>query len=106
MFYKRKVDYTLYLVANDKWFPSVLDVYHQVEQALLNGTTVVQLRKKPFDTGASVERAKRIHEPIQNYSVPLIINDGADVKLAYYVEVMHIGKEDMDSLARKNDWKQ
>lgn len=102
MFERSKVDYTLYLVTNDELVPPDLDFYGQVEQALRNGTTLVQLREKELDTGVFIEKAKKIHELTQKYGVPLLINDRIDVALAVDAEGVHIGQGDMDpALARK-----
>jgi thiamine-phosphate pyrophosphorylase len=42
-----------------------------------------------------VEEAKRIKKLLEQYKVPLIINDRVDVALACRAEGVHIGQEDM-----------
>lgn len=102
VFDKAKVDYSVYLVTNNELVPEGLTIYDQVEKALQNGTTVVQLREKKLDTGAFITRAERIHELTKKYNVPLIINDRVDVALAIDAEGVHVGQDDMNPvLVRK-----
>lgn len=99
---KSKVDYSVYLVTNNELIPKGLTIYDQVEKALKNGVTIVQLREKELDTGAFIERAKKVHELTKKYNVPLIINDRVDVALAVDAEGVHVGQDDMDAvLVRK-----
>lgn len=99
---KAGIDYSLYLVTNNGLIPKGLDIYQQVERALQNGASVVQLREKELDTGDFIKRAEKIHELTQKYNVPLIINDRVDVAIAINAEGVHIGQTDMDPvLVRK-----
>lgn len=99
MFDKQKVDYSLYLVTNNELVPEGLTIYNQVEKALANGVTIVQLREKELDTGAFIERAKKIHELTKKWDVPLIINDRVDVAMAVDAEGVHVGQDDMDPVS-------
>ncbi|ODV59355.1 bifunctional hydroxyethylthiazole kinase/thiamine-phosphate diphosphorylase, partial [Ascoidea rubescens DSM 1968] len=95
-------DYTLYLVTDSGLIPEGLTIYDQVEAALRNGVTIVQLREKTLETKDFIERANKIHELTLKYKVPLIINDRVDVLLACGAEGLHIGQDDMDPIvARK-----
>ena len=55
----------------------------------------MQLREKNVSTRFFVEEAKRIKKLLEQYKVPLIINDRVDVALACCAEGVHIGQEDM-----------
>ncbi|GMM28508.1 bifunctional hydroxyethylthiazole kinase/thiamine-phosphate diphosphorylase [Martiniozyma asiatica (nom. inval.)] len=90
-----KLDYTLYLVTNSDIVPEGLNFYEQVEKALQNGVTIVQLREKNMDTDAFIDRAQKVHEITKKYNVPLIINDRVDVALAIDAEGVHVGQDDM-----------
>ena len=66
-----------------------------VIQAVKGGAAYVQLREKDVSTRFFVEEAKRIKNILEQYRVPLIINDRVDVALACGAEGVHIGQEDM-----------
>jgi thiamine-phosphate pyrophosphorylase len=66
-----------------------------VIQAVKGGAAYVQLREKNVSTRFFVEEAKRIKKLLEQYRVPLIINDRVDVALACGAEGVHIGQEDM-----------
>jgi thiamine-phosphate pyrophosphorylase len=66
-----------------------------VIQAVKGGAAYVQLREKDISTRLFVEEAKRIKKLLEQYRVPLIINDRVDVALACGAEGVHIGQEDM-----------
>ena len=66
-----------------------------VIEAVKGGAAYVQLREKDVSTRFFVEEAKRIKKLLEQYRVPLIINDRVDVALACGAEGVHIGQEDM-----------
>ena len=102
MWNKSNIDYSVYLVTNNELVPQGLTIYDQVEKSLQNGTTIVQLREKELDTGAFIDRARKIHALTKKYGVPLIINDRVDVAMAIDAEGVHVGQDDMDPvLVRK-----
>jgi thiamine-phosphate pyrophosphorylase len=63
--------------------------------AVRGGAAYVQMREKNVSTHFFVKEAKRIKKILEQYSVPLIINDRVDVALACGAEGVHIGQEDM-----------
>jgi thiamine-phosphate pyrophosphorylase len=66
-----------------------------VLQAVKGGAAYVQLREKDISTLFFVEEARRIKKLLEQYKIPLIINDRVDVALACGAEGVHIGQEDM-----------
>ena len=66
-----------------------------VIQAVKGGAAYVQLREKDVSTRFFLEEAKRIKKLLEQYKVPLIINDRVDIALACGAEGVHIGQEDM-----------
>ena len=74
----------------------------RVEQALLGGVTLLQLREKEKSTREYIELAEKVHTLAKNYNVPLIIDDRVDVALAVDAEGVHVGASDMPvATARK-----
>ncbi|KAI5958311.1 THI6 [Candida theae] len=96
------VDYSLYLVTDSTMIPSTSTFLKQVEDAVNNGATLVQLREKEISTLDFIERAKQVHKLTKPKNVPLIINDRVDVALAVDAEGVHVGQDDMPAtLVRK-----
>lgn len=73
-----------------------------VEQAILGGCTVVQLREKDCSTLDFYNTAVKIKEVTSHYNVPLIINDRIDIALAVDADGVHVGQSDIPAkIARK-----
>ncbi len=75
---------------------------YRVEQALIGGATLLQLREKEKSTREYICLAEKVHTIAKRYDVPLIIDDRVDVALAVDAEGVHVGQSDMPvALARK-----
>lgn len=73
-----------------------------VEQAILGGCTIVQLREKDCSTLDFYNTAVKIKEVTSHYNVPLIINDRIDIALAVDADGVHVGQSDIPAkIARK-----
>jgi len=90
---KPNIDYTLYLVT-DKELMVADSIEVCVEQAILGGCTVVQLREKTASSHEFYKTALRVREVTNRLGVPLIINDRIDIALAVDADGIHIGQED------------
>ena len=66
-----------------------------MEQAILGGVTVVQLREKHADMEAFLALAREVKSVTDRYQVPLIINDNLEVALAVDAAGIHVGQEDL-----------
>ena len=98
---KLDVDYTLYLVT-DQTLMSTPDLYSAVEQAILGGCTMVQLREKDCASLDFYNMAREIKALTDSHNIPLIINDRIDIALSVNASGVHIGQSDIPaSVARK-----
>lgn len=98
---KQNIDYTLYLVTDRKLI-STESLKTAVEQAILGGCTLIQLREKDCSSLEFFETAMSIKEITDRYMIPLIINDRIDIALAIDAAGVHIGQRDIPaSIARK-----
>jgi thiamine-phosphate pyrophosphorylase len=98
---KPKIDYTLYLVT-DRDLMSTKTLEAAVEQAILGGCTVVQLREKSASSLEFYQNALNVKAITDKYKVPLIINDRVDIALAIEAAGVHVGQSDLPaSLVRK-----
>jgi len=91
---KHNVDYTLYLVT-DRELMAADSIEECVEQAVLGGCTVVQLREKISSSKEFFHTASRVREITTRLGVPLIINDRADIAVAVDADGLHIGQDDL-----------
>ena len=97
----RKFDSSLYFITDSTNY-SEEEFLYRVEQALLGGVTLLQLREKEKSTREYIELAEKVHELTKRYNVPLIIDDRVDVALAVDAEGVHVGASDMPvATARK-----
>lgn len=98
---KQEVDYSLYLVT-DRSLTLGRDLLFIIEEAILGGVTVIQLREKSCSSRKFYDVAKEVSLLTKRYGIPLIINDRLDIALAVEAEGLHIGQSDLPySVARK-----
>ncbi len=89
-----KLDFSLYLVT-DRGLMSTQTLTEAVEQAILGGCTMVQLREKESSSLEFYEQAQEVKQITDRYGVPLIINDRVDIALAVEAAGIHIGQNDL-----------
>ncbi|WP_019518579.1 thiamine phosphate synthase [Faucicola boevrei] len=91
----QKNPYQLYLVADQNCLPKDTSLIDAVEQAILGGVSIVQLREKTADTRTFYQQAVAIKTRCQLHDVPLLINDRLDIALAIGADGVHLGQSDM-----------
>lgn len=98
-----KPDYLLYLVTDRECIrKGNLTLYEAVEQAILGGCSMVQLRETDISSADFYDAAERMKRITDRYGVPLIVNNRADIALAVGAAGVHIGQRDIPvSPARK-----
>lgn len=84
----------LYAVTDRAWTGNKT-LYEQIKEALENGVTCVQLRKKNLDEASFIEEAKKICVLCRQYNTPFIVNDNVNVAIASNADGIHIGQDDM-----------
>lgn len=92
-----RTDYSFYLVTDPNGLPAGQTVVSQVQAAIENGATIVQIREKDAGTRDFVKVAEQIHKITKQKGIPLIINDRVDVALAIDAEGVHVGQDDMSA---------
>lgn len=92
---KSTVDYTLYLVT-DRDVLKGKDLEKAVEEAILGGTTLIQIREKNESSLEFYNIALGVKKITDKYNVPLIINDRIDIALAVDAAGVHIGQSDLN----------
>ena len=98
---KPKIDYSIYLVT-DRDLMSTETLEEAVEQAIIGGCTLVQLREKDCSSLDFYHTAVKVKEITDKYNVSLLINDRLDIALAVDAAGVHVGQSDLPvSVVRK-----
>lgn len=82
--------YNLYLITSDRYSLDLL------QEAVIDGVTMVQLREKNLSTQAFIDKAFKVKEMCDENDVPLIINDNIDVAIAVDSYGLHVGQSDLN----------
>ena len=90
----KRFDSGLYFITDSTAYAEEEFLY-RVEQGLLGGATMLQLREKDKTTREYLHLAQKVHVLAQRYGVPLIIDDRLDVAMAINAEGVHLGQSDM-----------
>jgi hydroxyethylthiazole kinase/thiamine-phosphate diphosphorylase len=93
-FINKKQDYFLYGVTDcgqlhDK------KLFQVVEEAILGGMTMVQLREKKATTDEIVALGKEVKKITDKYEIPFIINDNLEAVRILGADGVHVGQEDI-----------
>ncbi len=86
-------DLSLYLVTDRSWSQGD-NFVGQVEAALQNGVSILQLREKLVEQELFVARAQELKGLSIQYQVPYIINDDVEVAVQVDADGVHIGQSD------------
>ncbi|WP_294184490.1 thiamine phosphate synthase [uncultured Clostridium sp.] len=96
-----EINYSLYLVTDRNLLKNT-NLPKAVEEAILGGVTLVQLREKSASTREFYKLALEVKKVTSHYKVPLIINDRLDIAQAVDADGVHLGQSDMPlTMARK-----
>ncbi len=88
------IDYSLYLVT-DRELMSSPTLEQAVEEAIIGGCTLVQLREKKNSSLDFYNTAVTIKQITERHAIPLIINDRVDIALAVDAAGVHVGQSDI-----------
>jgi len=95
--------YKLYLVVSEEACRG-RDILWVTEQAVKGGVDLVQLREKQKSVAEFTALAIRLKVLLDNYNVPLIINDNVEVAIAVGAHGVHVGNSDMPPSHIKQLW--
>lgn len=87
-------NFQLYVITAESNHPgrSVVEV---MEQTLIGGAQIVQLRNKTGSREEVLEQARQLRALTRKYNVPFIINDYPNIVLEVEADGVHLGQEDM-----------
>ncbi len=84
----------LYAVTDRAWLRG-MTLSQQVEQAILGGATMVQLREKDMHGDELLAEAKEICAVCHKHGVPLLIDDDVEIAKRCGADGVHVGQDDM-----------
>ncbi|XEC93424.1 thiamine phosphate synthase [Paenibacillus tarimensis] len=87
-------DFSLYVITGENYHPG-RDMIEVMEEALLGGADIVQLRDKTSSRDELLRKARQLRTLTKRFGVPLIINDYIDLALEVGADGVHLGQEDV-----------
>ncbi|WP_138752636.1 thiamine phosphate synthase [Paenibacillus sinopodophylli] len=94
-------DFRLYAITGEQFHPG-RELVEVMEQAILGGVDIIQLRDKSGDKAAIRNKAKLLRELTRKYGVTFIVNDYIDIAMEVDADGIHLGQNDVPLLeARK-----
>ncbi|UOE95739.1 thiamine phosphate synthase [Alkalihalobacillus sp. LMS39] len=87
-------EFTLYAITGEQFHPGrkMIDV---MEEAILGGADIIQLRDKKSSKREVLQKAKELRALTKKHDVLFIVNDHIDVALAVDADGIHIGQDDL-----------
>ena len=85
----------LYAVTDSRWLKGDERIASKVEQAILGGATLIQLREKDADRQSFVDDGIMCLKVCRSYGIPLIINDDVSVAKEIGADGVHLGQDDL-----------
>lgn len=94
-------DFRLYAITGEEFHPG-RDLIDVMEEAILGGVDIIQLRDKTSSRTDKLRKAKALRTLTRMYDVIFIVNDDVDLALEVEADGVHLGQGDMPLLeARK-----
>lgn len=89
-----KKDFHLYVITGEQFHPGrpYLEV---MEEAILGGADIIQLREKNKTKKELLAMAKELRDLTRKHNVLFIVNDHIDVALAVDADGIHLGQDDL-----------
>lgn len=84
----------LYAITDRAWLGG-RTLAEAVEQAILGGVSMIQLREKEMNTEELIQSGNEIKSVCNKYGVPLIINDNVEAAKKINADGVHLGQDDM-----------
>ena len=72
-------------------------LYQQTEEAILGGTTFLQIREKELNEADFEKEALELQALCKKYKIPFIVNDNVELAKKIDADGVHVGQEDMNA---------
>jgi thiamine-phosphate pyrophosphorylase len=87
-------DFRLYAITGEQFHPG-RDLIMVMEEAILGGADIIQLRDKKSSKREILQKAWELRKLTRKYGVTFIVNDYIDVALAVDADGVHLGQDDL-----------
>lgn len=87
-------EFKLYVITGEMFHPG-REMLEVMEQAIVGGTDIIQLRDKSNSKRVVLEKALGLRELTRRYGVTFIVNDHIDIALAVDADGIHLGQDDL-----------
>ncbi|MDT8861718.1 thiamine phosphate synthase [Alkalihalobacillus sp. MEB130] len=87
-------NFRLYAITGEE-FHQGRDVVEVMEEAILGGVDIIQLRDKTSSKREVLKKARALRELTKKHDVLFIVNDHIDVALAVDADGIHVGQDDL-----------
>ena len=88
-------DLRLYVITDRSVLKKDMAMAEAVEEAILGGATIVQLREKHLEGEELLNEAVSVQKVCRKYKVPFIINDNVELAKKIDADGVHVGQSDM-----------
>lgn len=87
-------NFRLYAITGEQFHPG-RDLIEVMEEAILGGVDIIQLRDKKSGKDELLRKAKALRELTRRHGVTFIVNDHIDIALEADADGVHLGQGDM-----------
>jgi thiamine-phosphate pyrophosphorylase len=87
-------DFKLYVITDERFHPGK-NLFEVMEEAMIGGADIIQLRDKQSSKRAVLEKARQLRQLTKKYDVLFIVNDHIDVAIAVDADGVHLGQDDL-----------
>jgi thiamine-phosphate pyrophosphorylase len=87
-------DFRLYAITGEQFHPGRA-MLHVMEQAILGGADIIQLRDKKGSKAEVLAKAQALRKLTRRYGVTFIVNDDIDIALEADADGVHLGQGDL-----------
>ena len=98
-------DFRLYAITGEQFHPN-RDLIEVMEEAILGGVDIIQLRDKTSGKQELLRKARALRELTIKYKVTFIVNDHIDVAMEVDADGIHLGQDDLPIAGSKKNCRQ
>lgn len=87
-------NFRLYVITDERFHPG-RNLFEVMEEAMVGGADIIQLRDKQSSKREVLEKARELRRLTRKHDVLLIVNDHIDVAMAVDADGVHLGQDDL-----------
>lgn len=87
-------DFQLYVITDERFHPG-RDLFKVMEEAIIGGADIIQLRDKYSNKREVLKKARVLRRLTIQHDVLFIVNDHIDVAMAVNADGIHLGQNDL-----------